>query len=125
MALAMPPPASPTGAGSLVKKFQLTDVAAVIDEVAENEKQDRDGDEGAEAGHGQHEMADKFAPAETVAHACPIPLPRWDVTTISRRARPLRMKGQEEEHQAEFDQRLEIESPVASVNSLAITAAME
>ena len=41
MALAMPPPASPTGAGSCVKKFQVKDLSAVIDQIAENEKQDR------------------------------------------------------------------------------------
>ena len=42
MALAMPPPVSPTGLGSCVKKAQLSDVAAVVNEVAKNQEQHAD-----------------------------------------------------------------------------------
>src|ERR1700686_5116991 len=64
--------------------------AAVVDEVAENKKQHRDGHKRAQARHGQHEVTDKFAPTQTAAHACPISLPRCEVTTMSRRARPFK-----------------------------------
>src|SRR5260370_1276916 len=64
----------------------------VIDEIAEDEEEHGNGDQGTHAGHGQHEAAYELAPAETGAHACAVPLPRCEVATISRRARPLRMK---------------------------------
>src|SRR5436190_1072123 len=48
--------------------------------------------QGAQAGHGQHEAAHKLSPAQPGVHACPIPAPRWEVTTISKRASPLSMK---------------------------------
>ena len=41
IALAMPPPVSPGGSGSLVKKFQSSELAAVVEQVAQNQKQDR------------------------------------------------------------------------------------
>ncbi len=50
--------------------------AAVVDEIAQDEEENRDGDEGAEASHGEHEITHEFTPAKTGVHAFPIPLPR-------------------------------------------------
>ena len=35
----------------------------MIDQVAKDEEEDGDSDNGADAGHGQHETTDEFAPA--------------------------------------------------------------
>src|SRR5204862_551076 len=61
-------------------------------EISKNEEKDGNGNQSAHAGHGQHEAAYKFAPAETRAHTLPIPLPRREVVTISKRAKPFRRK---------------------------------
>ena len=37
--------------------------AAMVDEIAQNEEEHRDRDDGAETGHGEHEIAHEFAPA--------------------------------------------------------------
>src|SRR5262249_29790561 len=74
------------------KKAPAYGGSAVVDQVAENKKERRNGDHGANTGHREHESAHEFPPAQTRAHACPIPLPRCEVTTISRRAKPFRIK---------------------------------
>ena len=78
------------GSGELGEEVPVDGSTAVIDEIAEDEEEDGDGDERAEAGHGEHEAAHEFAPTETWAHECAPP--RCEVATIRMRARPLRMK---------------------------------
>src|SRR5882762_4359645 len=78
--------------GQLGKEVPTDRCSAVIDEVAEDQEEHRNGNQGAHAGHGEHETAHKLAPAQPRAHAFPIPAPRWEVATISRRASPLRTK---------------------------------
>src|SRR4030081_978931 len=97
----------------------------MIDEVAENKKKNRHGNERAQSGHRQHEVADKFAPTQMVAHACPIPLPRCEVATMSRRARPFKRNVSRNRTNPSSISDCKYRSPVASVNSLAMTAAME
>ena len=59
------------GSGQLGEEIPIDGRAAVVDEIAENEEEDGDGDERADAGHRQHEAADEFAPAETGVHDVP------------------------------------------------------
>src|SRR5208282_3709113 len=66
--------------------------SAVIDEIAEDEEEDGDGDEGAETRHGEHEVAHKFAPAESRVYVHALADPRCEVTTMSKRPGPLRTK---------------------------------
>src|SRR5260370_803946 len=115
----------PVPVGQLGKEVPTDGSSAVVDEVTKNEEEHGNSDEGADTGHGQHEAAYKFAPAETRAHALPIPLPRWEVATISKRAKPLRMKVRMKSTRPSSISDCVWSSPVASVNSLAITAAME
>ena len=74
MALAMPPPVSPTGVGSLVKKFQLTSSPAVIDQIAQNKKEHRDGDQRAQPRQAEHQHVHDLSPSQL--HPCATPLPR-------------------------------------------------
>src|SRR2546427_3061286 len=60
-----------------------------------------------------------------MAHACPRPLPRLEVATISKRAKPLSMKVRMKSTRPSSIKDCVCRSPVASVNSLAMTAAME
>src|SRR5579872_7203144 len=59
--------------GELGEEVPVDRGAAVVDEIAEDEEEDGDGDEGAKAGHGEHEGAYEFAPAETWTHECAPP----------------------------------------------------
>ena len=81
----------------------------MIDEIAEDEEKDGDGDNGADAGHGEHEAAHEFSPTQIGAHAWPIPLPRCEVDDNQQPRQAVEDEGEQEQHQAEFDQRLEIE----------------
>src|SRR5260370_4551560 len=113
------------GSGELGEKVPTDGSSAVIDEISKNEEKDGNGDQGTHAGHRQHEAAHKFAPAEMRAHTLPSPLPRWEVATISKRAKPLRMNVGMKSTQPTSRSPCLWRSPVASVNSLAMTAAME
>src|SRR5713101_3201047 len=113
------------GRGQLGKEIPADGSPSMIDEISKNEEKDGNGDQRTHAGHGQHEAAHKFAPAETRAHALSIPLPRWEVATISKRATPLRMKVRMKSTRPSSMRDCVWRSPTASVNSLAMTAAME
>src|ERR1700675_461590 len=113
------------GSRQFRKEVPVDGSTAVIDEIAKNEEKDGNGDEGAHTRHREHEAAHKFAPAEARAHTLPIPLPRWEVATISKRATPLRMKVRMKSTRASSIRDSVWRSPTASVNSLAMTAAME
>src|SRR6267143_6952390 len=76
----------------LGKEIPTNRCSAVINEVAKDEEEHGNRNQGAYTGHGEHKVAHEFAPAEPGVHTFPIPAPRWEVATISRRASPLRMK---------------------------------
>ena len=78
--------------GELGEEGPVDGCSAVVHEIAEDEEEHGHGDEGGQAGHAEHEAADKFAVAQAGGHVRPISLPRWAVRTMSRRARPLRTK---------------------------------
>src|SRR5882724_11908417 len=80
------------GHGQLGKEVPTDRCSAVINKIAEDQEEHGNRNQSAHAGHGQHETADELAPAETGVHAFPIPAPRWEVATMSRRASPLRTK---------------------------------
>src|SRR5207245_1064372 len=80
------------GSGQLSEKVPANGSSTVENQVAEDKTKHGDRDEGAHSRHGQHEAAHEFAPAQTGAHARAVSLPRFEVTRISRRASPLRMK---------------------------------
>ncbi len=67
MALAMPPPVSPTGFGSLVKKSQLSDLTAVVDQVAQNEEKDGYDGQRRHAGKREHHDVQGLAPDQAKA----------------------------------------------------------
>src|SRR5258706_464632 len=76
----------------LGKEVPTDRCSAMKDKVAEDQEEHGNRNQGAHAGHGQHETAHKLAPAQPGVHAFPIPAPRWEVATIRRRASPLRTK---------------------------------
>src|SRR5713101_2914365 len=80
------------GRRQLGKEVPTDRYSAVIDKVAKNQEEHGNRNQGAHAGHGEHEAANKLAPAETRGHTWPISLPRCAVARMSRRASPLRMK---------------------------------
>ena len=63
------------GFGKLRKESPVDGSAAVVNEIAKNEKKHANGDERAETGHGHHEVADKFSPANAGATHRVTPLP--------------------------------------------------
>src|SRR5260370_32814012 len=107
------------------KKAPAHGGSAMINKVAEDEKQHRNGNESAHACHRQHEAAYEFAPAQPRTHACPVPPPRCEVATISKRANPFKMKVRIKSTRPSSMRASVYKAPVASVNSLAMTAAME
>src|SRR6266699_4330265 len=113
------------GNGQFGEEIPVDGSSAMNSEISKNEEKDGNGDHSTHAGHGQHEAAHKFAPAKTRAHAWPRPLPRWEVATISKRAKPLRTKVRMKSTRPSSIKDWVWRSPVASVNSLAMTAAME
>src|SRR5262249_22864839 len=74
------------------KEIPVNRGSAMVDEIAEDKEKDGYGDKSTDTGHAEHEAAYKLAPAQPSAHACPTPLPFWEVTIIRMRARPLRIK---------------------------------
>src|ERR1041384_1241630 len=78
--------------GQLGEEVPTDRDSAMIEEIPKNEEKNGNRDEGAQAGHGQHEAAHKFAPTETSAHVLPTALPFWEVATMRMRASPLRIK---------------------------------
>src|ERR1700686_627831 len=113
------------GNGQFGEEIPVDGSSAMNSEISKNEEKDGNSDQSTHAGHGQHEAAHKFAPAKTRAHAWPSPLPRLEVATISKRAKPLRMKVRMKSTRPSSIKDCVWRSPVASVNSLAMTAAME
>src|SRR5262249_30979362 len=76
----------------LGEKVPVDRPPAVKDQVTQNKKENRDGNERAHAGHRKHESADQLSPSETSVHARPVRLPREAVSSISSRAKPFSMK---------------------------------
>src|SRR5436309_6643173 len=79
------------GDGQFGEEIPVDGSSTMNSEISKNEEKDGNGDQSAHARHGQHEAAYEFAPAKTKAHAR-APLPRLEVATISKRAKPLRRK---------------------------------
>ena len=75
---------------------------AVPDQVAENEEEHGNRQQGAEAGQAEHHGVDGFSPQRPKAHGCAVPF--RCVARISRRARPLRMIVRMKSTRPEFDQ---------------------
>ena len=103
MALAMPPPVSPTGAGSLVKKFQFRLLRAVHEQIAQDEEQRSRREQRAQAGEGQHHGVHGLA-AELCAGRVMLMPCTCRAAMISRRADAVDHDGEREQHQAQFDQ---------------------
>src|ERR1700722_2702692 len=98
-------------------------MTAVVDQVSEDQEEHADHAERGYAGEGEHHGVDGFAPHDSrVAHAGRPP-PR-SVATIRMRARPFRMKVIKNKTKPNSIRALRYKSPVASVNSLAMTEAM-
>src|SRR5260370_15809455 len=76
----------------LGKEVPTNRCSTAINEVAKDEEEDGNRNQGTYTSHGEHKVAHELAPPEPSVHAFPIPAPRWEVATISTRASPLRMK---------------------------------
>src|SRR5258707_621556 len=107
------------------EKIPVDGSAAIKHQVAEDEEENQNRDKSAHAGHRQHEVAYEFSPAQPAAYHPPTSLPFCVVTTISRRASPFRMNVSRKRTSPSAISDCKYKSPVASVNSLAITAAIE
>src|ERR1700722_19296288 len=98
-------------------------MAAVVDQVAQNQKQHADYAECGHAGQREHHVIHRFSPHDPrLAHAGRPP-PR-SVATIRIRASPFRMNVIKNNTSPSSISALRYKSPVASVNSLAITDAI-
>src|SRR5579885_1900624 len=99
--------------------------ASMKNQIAQDKKQNRDRDHGTYSRHGQHHVAHNLPPAHARVHAFSIPLPRRDVSKINKRANPFRIKVSRKSTSPSSTSDCKYKSPVASVNWLAITEAME
>src|SRR5260370_7183388 len=70
------------------KKAPAHGGSAMINKVAEDEKQHRNGNESAHACHRQHEAAYEFAPAQPRPHPSPVPPPPSEVPTTTNPPNP-------------------------------------
>src|SRR5258707_883685 len=107
------------------EEIPVNRISTVVDEISKNKKQNRNGYQRADTGHCEHKTAHQLPPSQARVHACPMPLPRCVVSNISRRARPFRMNVSRNSTRPSSISALRCMSPVASVNSLAMTAAIE
>src|SRR5713226_2352305 len=99
--------------------------STMIDKVSKNEEQNADSYQRAHPSHRQHEAAHELPPAQPRAHALAVPPPRCEVNTISSRASPFSKKVSRNSTRPSSISACKYKSPVASVNSFAITAAIE
>ena len=121
MALAMPPPISPTGLGNWVKNAQLIELKPCDDQVIKHQHQRRDDqDARTQTSSDLHEGVLEFAPVVVWYGHCSVL--RFDARAGERFQQQLRehvdQHGHAEQHQADFKQRARINSPVASLNSI-------
>src|ERR1051326_2082613 len=95
---------------------------AVIDQISQNEEQDSGSHHRAQTGDADHEQVHRILPPGRASHDR---TPRLLVARIRRRAMPFRTKVTPNKPRPRSTKALGYKSPVPSVNSLAITAAME
>ena len=98
------------------------EAAPLIHQVPEDDKQNRYGENGADACQRQHDLIHQFAIGQSVHTMGPVPLPA--VTTIKSRARALMTMVIRNSTKPSSMSELRCRSSLASANSLAITEAM-
>src|SRR5579863_4846331 len=99
--------------------------SAVVHEIAENEKQDRHGNQYTYAREREHRHVQRFSPHQPDVHVGNTPLPRAVVTRIRSRASPFSTNVKRKSTRPSSIRALKYKFPVASENSLASTAAIE
>src|SRR5689334_12291563 len=110
------------GRRQLRKEGPVQRRAAMIDQVSQNEEQDSVSHHRAQTGDADHEQVHGILPPGRASHDR---IPLRLVARIRRRAMPLRTKVTPNNTRPSSIKALGYKSPVASVNSLAITAAIE
>ena len=111
IALATPPPLCPAGTGLLMKKFAIERRRALGDEVADDEHQGEDGGKRQRGDQPGHETAHQAAAHAARVHRARLPtaVPRA-TRQISRRAAAFTSDRDDEQDEADFEQRREIET---------------